>query len=209
MAEAELETSKLTVSQLLSVAAGIANSLEGNAHFPTPEPPLEELRKVISELAMAEKIWQERRDAASQAQIVRDEIAGTLRDALGREVAYVQEASDGEAAKILSAGLHLHEGLSLWPFGAPGDVEAIMASAGDEPGEIDLTWDPIPDAGGYEIEMTADLCGNGPWEQASATVKSKATIEHLASRGHYWFRVRAINHRGAGDWSPPVMKLAP
>jgi hypothetical protein len=51
--------------------------------------------------------------------------------------------------------------------------------------------------------------GEGPWEQSGATTKSKITIEQLDNRTRYWFRVRAVNERGAGDWSPPVMKYAP
>lgn len=209
MADAELDTSKLTITQLLSVAASVANSLEGNSHFPEPDPTPAELQQIMAELAAAEKKTHEQRELANKAQVARDGMAENLRDALAREVVYVQKVSDGDTAKILSAGLHVEEGLRLWPFGAPGDVEVLLASAGDQRGEIDLSWDPIPDASGYEIEMTSDLCGNGPWEQAGATVKSAITIEHLVSRGHFWFRVRAINDRGAGDWSPPVMKLAP
>lgn len=209
MAEAELEIAKLTVPELLAVAAGVASALKDNIHFPAPQPAPEELEALVTELAKAEETCREQRLRISEAQAARDSIAENLRAAMEREVAYVQEASGGDLAKILSASLHVEEEKRLWPFGAAGDVDDLSASAGDEPGEIDLAWDPVPGASGYEVEMTSDFSGEGDWEQGGATTKSKITIEKLTSRARYWFRVRAINDRGAGDWSPAMMKFAP
>lgn len=136
-----------------------------------------------------------------KVQAARDAIAEALRKALAQEVAYVQQASEGDVAKILSANLHVEEETHLWPFGSAGDVDELAASAGDEPGEIDLAWDPVPGASGYEVEMASDLIAEDSWEQGGATTKSKITIQNLNSRTRYWFRVRAVNERGAGDWS--------
>jgi len=209
MAEAELDVSKLSVPELLATAAGIASALEGNANFPEPKPTPGILKEIASELERAEVIYREERKRVIKAQAVRDSLAETLRAALAQEVEYVQEASGGEVAKILSANLHVEEETRIWPFGSAGDVEELSASAGDEAGEIDLAWDPVPGASGYEVEIAYDITGEGPWEQSGATTKSKLTIERLDNRTRYWFRVRAVNERGAGDWSPAVMKFAP
>ena len=209
MAEAELDIPKLTVPELLAIAAGMASALEGNPHFPTPNPSPDELTKIVAELGEAEEAYRQERQRANKAQAVRDSIAQTLRDALAREVEYVQEASDGDMAKILSANLHVQEETHLWPFGSAGDVDELSASAGDQPGEIDLAWDPVPGASGYEVEIAYDFTGEGPWEQSGATTQSKITIQNLDNRTRYWFRVRAVNERGAGDWNAPVMKFAP
>ncbi len=209
MAEAELDLQKLSVHELLATSAGIASALEGNENFPQPEPSPEILRELSAQLAAAEEAYREQRLLANKAQAMRDTLAETLREALLRERDYVQEASGGDIAKILSANLHVEEEAHLWPFGAAGDVEELAASAGDEAGEIDLAWDPVPGASGYEVEIAYDITGEGPWEQSGATTKSKITIEKLNNRTRYWFRVRAVNERGAGDWSPAVMKFAP
>lgn len=209
MAEAELDIPNLTAAELITAAAGVASALEGNAHFPEPNPSPEELQRIAAELTKAEAVYREQRNGMIKAQAVRDSIAEELREALAREVEYVQAASGGELAMILSANLHVEEETSLWPFGSAGDVEDLSASAGDEPGEIDLAWDPVARAKGYEVEIAYDFTGEGPWEQSGATTKSKITIEKLIPRTRYWFRVRAVNERGAGDWSPALMKFAP
>lgn len=207
MAEAELDVEKLMVPELIAAAAGIATALRGNEKFPSPEPTPDALSELAAQLTRAEKEYRDRRRLTSEAQAQRDSLAEILREALLCEVDYVQKASEGDMAAILSANLHVEEEVHLWPFGAAGDVEELSASAGDLPGEIDLAWDPVPAASGYEVELAYDLAGEGPWEQGGATTKSKITIEGLTNRTRYWFRVRAINERGSGEWSPPLMKF--
>lgn len=207
MAEAELNVDELAVPALLATAAGIASALEGNANFPSPDPPPEELDRLAADLAEADRIYSEHRQRAVQAKATRDEIAERLRRALTEEVAYVQEASGGEIAKILSANLHVEEVAGFWPFNTIGQVEELTASSGDQPGEIDLAWDAVPGASGYEVEASTDPLGE-VWEQSGATAQSKITIEQLDSHTRYRFRVRAIGERGAGDWSETVMKFA-
>lgn len=209
MAEAELNVMEMAVPQLLATAAGVANALKGNPDFPAPNPSIADLEEFLGKLAEAEKSYLRDRRQASDSQIARDLLADRLRLALADEVAYVQHASGGDVAKILSANLHVEEGRRLFSFGGAGDVEVLTASAGDEPGEIDLAWDPAPRASGYEVELAHDLQDEEPWEQIGATTKSKITIEKLSKHTAYWFRVRAVNDRGAGDWSEPVMKMAP
>jgi hypothetical protein len=208
MAEAELDTRKLLVPELLAIAAGVASAMEGNPHFPAPNPTPQELTQLAAELTEADRIYREERLRATKAQAVRDSIAEKLRKALAEEVQYVQEASEGDLTKILSANLHVEEETQLWPFGAAGDVDELSASAGDAPGEIDLAWDPVPGASGYEVEIAHDLIGEESWEQCGASTMSKMTIQNLSNQVRCWFRVRAVNERGAGDWSAPVMKFA-
>ena len=209
MAEVELNFQELTVPELLATASGVAGALEGNEHFPSPQPPPAELDRLAGELTKAEEEYRQQKTLASAAKVRRDQIAEDLRDALTQEAQYVQEQSGGNIAKILSASLHVEETTSYWPFNRMGQIEELSASAGDELGEIDLDWEPIAGASGYEVEVAYDLLGEGPWEQSGATTKSKITIEKLSNRTRYWFRVRAVGERGAGDWSDPVMKFAP
>jgi len=209
MAEVELNIQELTIPELLATAAGIASALEGNPNFPTPNPPPAELDRIAAELTAAEREYRDQRARANTAKVARDQAADTLRKALADEADYVQETSGGDVAKILSASLHVEETTSFWPFGSVGEVEELSSSAGDQPGEIDLVWEPVPSAQGYEVEIAYDLLGEGPWEQSGATTKSKITIESLSNRTRYWFRVRAVGERGAGDWSEPTMKFAP
>lgn len=209
MAEVELNIEELTVPELLALAAGISTALENNAHFPAPQPTPQELDRLAAELRTADATFRERRRLAGEAQAVRVELADRLRQALSQEADYVQEASGGHIAKILSANLHVEEETRFWPFRSVARVEDFSASAGDQPGEIDLAWDPVPGASGYEVEIAYDLTGEGPWEQSGASVHSKLTVEQLNKHTRYWFRIRAVAESGVGEWSEPLMKFAP
>lgn len=209
MAEIELNVDAMLVPELLALAAGVASALEDNAHFPNPEPNSEELMALTRNVTAAEEAWRAQRALAVQAKVELDKAADALRAGLTLEATYVQKQSGGEIAKILSANMHVEEGTSFWPFNRMGQVEELSASMGDQPGEIDLSWDPVANASGYEVEVAYDLNGEGPWEQSGATTQSRITIENLSNRTRYWFRVRAVSDSGAGDWSESATKFAP
>lgn len=206
MAEAELNVEELSTSELIAVAAGIAAALKGNANFSNPRPTPMEIDSLTEELVNADTVYDEHLRRVADARVVRNEVARRLRDAVSRVVQYVQEASEGDAAKILSANLHVQETKHLWPFSGAGQVDEVLASQGDLPGEIDLAWDAVPGAIGYEVETAMDFEGQN-WEQAGATANSRITMEELEMGMRYWFRVRAVGKRGAGAWSKPVMKF--
>lgn len=208
MADVDLNVTELSVPELLATAAGVASALEKNENFPHPDPDPEELERLADAVSKAEGKYREERARANAAQVERDHLAEELRAALVREAAYVQEVSGGSIAKILSANLHVEEPTSLWPFGSLAQVDELTSSVGDQPGEIDLAWNPVAAASGYEVEVAYDLTGEGPWEQSGATTQSKITIEKLDNRTRYWFRVRAVGEKNVGDWSDPVMRYA-
>jgi hypothetical protein len=209
MADVELNLLELTVPELLATAAGIASALENNANFPNPAPAPEVLEALTNEVAAADEAFRKQRTLANEAKAVLEKATEALREALGQEADYVQKQSGGDIAKILSANLHVEEETSFWPFNRMRQVEELAASMGDQPGEIDLSWDPVANASGYEVEIAYDLNGEGPWEQSGATTHSKITIEKLNNRTRYWFRVRAVGEHGAGEWSEAVTKFAP
>lgn len=209
MAEIELHLHEMTVGELLVFAAGVASALTGNESFPEPNPSPGQLTALCDELVAADEEHRQQQAVLTQARIVLDRKTAALREALAVEAAYVQEQSGGSISKMLSANMPVAEGSGIWPFNRIAQVENLAASMGDQPGEIDLSWDPVPRASGYEIEVAYDLTGEGPWEQCGATTASKITLEKLNNRTRYWFRVRAVGEHGDGDWSDAVTKFAP
>src|SRR5690349_106944 len=64
------------------------------------------------------------------------------------------------------------------PVSAP-DSPDIFCTAGDNPGEIDLQWDPVYDAQNYLIEISVEKPSN--WYQIASTKSSKITLQGLQS----------------------------
>lgn len=209
MADVDLKLDDLTVPELISAGARLADGLTGNQHFPNPAPAPADIEALVQKLSAAQDEYRVHRNRLAELNAARDAIADDLKTLLARGATYVQNASDGDAEKILSANLHVEHGFSMWPFGSLDQVDELSASVGDQPGEIDLAWDPVPGAAGYEVEISRDVAPYGPWEPAAATGQSKTTLEQLTRKQRYWIRVRAVTEDKTGDWSDPVMKTAP
>lgn len=209
MADVEFNPDELDMHSLIAWASRLADGLSSNENFPGTPPPLEALHGALQELKVKHEEYRSQRRQLNDLKLERDPSAERLREALLAGVNYVQQASGGDMKKIMSANLPVEHGLDIWPFNNPGQVHELSASGGDGPGEIELMWDPVGGAAGYEIEISHDLGWPEEWAQCGATDKSKTTIDQLISGVRYWFRVRAANEKGIGAWSDPVTKFAP
>ncbi|MFA6599263.1 MAG: fibronectin type III domain-containing protein [Ignavibacteriaceae bacterium] len=82
-------------------------------------------------------------------------------------------------------------------------VTNLSAAIGDEPGEIDINFDRVKAATGYEFQLSVDT--PEAWTNAGATGKtSKFTFTALTAGKKYWIRVRAFRGEEKGIWSNPV-----
>ena len=96
----------------------------------------------------------------------------------------------------------------------PDKVENLQVTPGDETGEGDLVWDPLPQTAidGYFLEINVtDPIDPSEWDSASprSVSKSKATITGLTTGQKYWVRVIAFIGSGEGPPSDPKAFLAP
>ncbi|MFA6978027.1 MAG: fibronectin type III domain-containing protein [Ignavibacteriaceae bacterium] len=82
-------------------------------------------------------------------------------------------------------------------------VTNLSAAIGDEPGEIDINFDRVRAATGYEFQLSVDT--PEAWTNAGAAGKtSKFTFTALTAGKKYWIRVRAFRGEEKGIWSNPV-----
>ncbi len=89
---------------------------------------------------------------------------------------------------------------------SPAEIDQVTnlsAAIGDEPGEIDINFDRVKAATGYEFQLSAD--NPDTWTNAGAAGKtSKFTFTALTAGKKYWIRVRAFRGEEKGIWSNPV-----
>ena len=117
-----------------------------------------------------------------------------------------QQESGGDEAKILSTGFAVRAAGS--PVGAlPAPID-FLATFGDNPGEVDVTWSAVKGAKSYIVEVRENVAGTA-WGGARVVTKSRATIDGLTTGKTYAFRVRAVGTAGEGPWSDESLKLAP
>lgn len=209
MAKVKLALSRLTPDELVSLANQIKTAMTGNANFTTPNPTLTAIGTLIT--AAQTKITAQKAavQAATTATSDRDAALDALRVALVQLSAYVENITGGDAVKIQSAAMSVKAPAA--PIGQLLQVSNLAVTAGDDDGEVNITWDPVRGAKSYQIQYCLDPITPTGWRDVAPTSKSKKTISGLTSGVRVWVRVRAIAPKEAniGAWSDPSVKTVP
>lgn len=210
MAKVKLELQSKNDESLRTFAQNHIVSIEGNPSYPTPDPTalIFDAKEAAYSAKLAEIAAVETSLKSLRAQ--KDELRVDLEAALNVRGGYVDDASGGDEAKILSAGFQVQSnGTATTSIAAP---ERVTPTMGDNDGEIDLAWNRVVKAKSFIIEMRehSDTSAPGPWVQVKVSTRSSATITGLVTGKKYAFRVRALGpNELESPWSPEVICLAP
>lgn len=209
MARVKLNFAKLSLTEKIARARLIVSKMTANAAaFPNPVPALSEVTAAIEAMDKSYRDALEARARAKEltAQLEDDEDA--LASLMSRLVSFVDSASGGDEQVILSAGMDVREP-SVPTSQPPAPPQNLNATAGDKDGEIDLSWDTVPGAVSYIVQMSSNPPTDNSWSQAAIGTASKQSVGGLTSGQKYWFRVAAIGSAGQSGWSDPTVKMAP
>lgn len=210
MSKVKLDLQRKDYGVLRIFAQSHRDALVGNANYPTPEPSvavydpsLQEFSDKLDQISAAEVALQTLRAE-------RDALRLDLEKNLNGRGSYVDTASGGDLAKILSAAFEVQAGAtSTTSMEKPYDVSATM---GDNPGEIDLSCHAVAKTKSYIMEMRhhSDTAAPGLWTQAKISGRSSATLSGLTSGMKYAFRIRALGPNDLeSPWSDEAICMAP
>lgn len=208
MVKVKLELRKKTPAQKIDYGKTIVAKMTGNATYATPNPPLATITTAITNLSAATAEVVAARKTL-EAKVAAVELAEANLDATLTQLGnYVENISNGDEAKILSAGMDVRKDASA--TGAlPDKVASVNATIGDSAGEIDLSWDKIEGAKSYVVETALSSMDPLEWKHMVVSTRSKAEVGTLKSGASYHLRVAAVGSAGQGPWSDPVVKVAP
>ncbi len=207
MAQIKLNFSRLSIPEKVARARQIATAMTGNANFPTPTPVLTLISDAADLLELAAAETQAARQAAKAKTTFQNTREDQLDKLIAKAVAYVTAVAGGSELIIQSAGMDVR----ATPVSAtiPAQPQGLAATAGDNDGAMDLSWDPVSDAASYALEKSPDPPTANSWTHAGVSTKSTFTITGLQSGARLWFRVAAVNAAGQGAWSDPATKTVP
>lgn len=207
MSKVKLELFQKSLAQKIELGKTIVTKMTGNTTFAAPNPLLTTVATAITnlttasaDLEAARKTVELKMSALGQTEKVFD----LLLTQLGN---YVDNVSNGDEAKILSAGMDVQKERST-----PTSIDKVVyvsATIGDNSGEIDLSWDKVSGAKSYVVETALSSMNPLEWKHMLVSTKSKAEIGKLKSGEGYQIRVAAVGAAGQGAWSDPVVKVAP
>lgn len=197
----------MSITEKIQFVRQIVAAMTGNTTFPTPEPPLADITSAVNALEAAYNEANAARQNAVSLTSVMDDKEQSLNALIAKLANYVENKSDGDQAKIQSAGMLVRS--KPVPIGALPAPENLIATAGDGECEIDLSWNPVRGANGYPIEYCEDPITPTGWKPAGVSTKSSHIVKGLTSGKKYWFKVAAVGAAGQGPWSDPATKYAP
>ncbi len=204
IAKVKLGLAKLKLDSKLQRTQTITTAMADNENFPAPNPPLEDLSTLRSNIIAKTNAIDAMKVALEFEMTERNLMVKGLDEALMQEAAYVQTASGGKAEIILSAGMEVADTPSpVGPLPAPQDLQAFTSAF---KGRVDTKWEPVAGRSSYVVESAVNP--DGPWSQIAVTTRANCTATGLTGGTKYWFRARAVGAAGAGPWSEPVMKMA-
>jgi hypothetical protein len=93
---------------------------------------------------------------------------------------YVESVAGADESVISSAGMDPKSsgGAPILPE-APTGLEITV---GDREGELDISWDPVPNAKSYPIQRSSDPNTPANWTHAGTSTKSSTTIGRPSER---------------------------
>jgi hypothetical protein len=208
MAKVKLNLRGLTIPEKISRARQIVAAMGNNSNFDAPQPPLAQINSAISNLEVSYNAVQTARQEAKVQTATMGVREGELVRVMSQLAGYVEAVAGDNEEIVLSAGMDVRAPASATtaPPHAPAD---LTATAGDQEGEIDLTWDTVAGARSYVVERSPDPPTATSWTHAGVSPRSQTTINGLTPGTRCWFRVAAVNAAGQGPWSDPATKLVP
>jgi hypothetical protein len=204
----KLDLQGKTVPQKIQFLRDLVTQMTGNANYPTPSPALSAITAKANALEAALGTQAAAQQAAKTATTNLETKEGEADAAVNSLSNYVWETSGGDEAKIQSAGMSLRAPKT--PTTSLPAPQGLAVTAGDNEGELDAVWDPVPKNKGYEVQTSPDPVTGTSWAFAETSTASKTTLTGLPSGSKIWVRVRALGPKKIkSPWSDPAVKRVP
>lgn len=184
--------------QLLSAATTIIAAMTGNSNFPTPTPALEDIQDLLDDFST--KLAAARKRGSPEDTALKDESFPLLVSGLQKLGYYVNSVADGRLSVLLSSGFPTNASSS--PSLVPDSVLNVRTSDTNQSGQMRLDFQPQKKVRLYEYCYRKVSTPEVPWSDRVVTGTSRNNVIAPLEPGQYYeVRVRAVNNKGAGDWS--------
>ena len=196
----------LPIPEKVEFGRQVKISMTGNAYFANPAPTLTALDTACTDLETAYNNAEQTRLLSKSKTVIQNQKETAFNDLMNQLANYVENASNGDEAKIKSSGMNA-KAKAVKSAAVLSKPENLSATTGDKSNEVDLHWDKTAGSYSYEIEICPDPIDDTKWQHTKTVTKTSATVSELTSGQRYWFRVAAVSAQGESGWSNPVSKI--
>lgn len=189
---------EMSDDQLLTIATTILAAMTGNAYFPNPTPDLADIQLLLDDYSV--KLAAARKRGSPEDTALKDDSADLLIAGLQKLAYHVNSVAEGKLAIVLSSGFLTNA--QDTPTQTPNIVLNIQLSDTNQSGQMRLDFDSQKRVRLYEYCFRKVSTPEEPWSERFITTSSRNNVIAPLEVGQYYeVRVRAVNGKGAGDWS--------
>jgi len=192
----DVSTSKYADSELTIQTGHIVDKMTDNPNFKEPDPALANLTAAnVAFLAAIARVL----NGSKEDTVIKNNCRVTLETLLKSEADYVQRASNGDEAIILSSGFDVNR--KAGTVGQLNKPTNLMLKPGSNRGSLWVSCEVVDNASFYVIEYTVGpVTADSVWIQTTST-KRKLLIDGLASGKEYFFRMAGGGSDPSRVWS--------
>jgi hypothetical protein len=197
-------TSRLPITDKLVKGQDIITKSTNNPAVPGNGAALTTFSNAQADLQAANADYEASRQNCMQKQAARENALAGWNTALNGLAGVTENATQGDAEKILSAGFDVRAPRTPKPpLGAPTDV---LAQTNGAPGVTKLNWSPMDGARLYVIQQNPNPTQENGWVQAATSTKSRCETDGVQPGTEMWYRVAGVDGDGQGPWSAPTCR---
>ena len=193
----KLGMNKMSVPELMSFSIHVVSKMNGNTHFPVPQPALDKITNAITALQNAFDLAQGAGPQQTATMHQHKMLLETMLTALGNYVESV--ANDVANAETGAETIILSSGMNVKQF-TPHQKQTFRVKAGNLPGTILLFAESVK-RGSHEWQYNNPPADG--WTDAEPTVQASTMIMGLESGKRYSFRHRTVLPGGTTAWGDP------
>ncbi len=196
----------MSVPDKIQFGRAVYTATDNNPYFPTTNPTRAALLAKLDKLEASANEAQVARAIAKSKTSIQDADAAELDWTLTQLAAFIETASDGDKAKIESAGFSVRNPpVPIGELPAPVDLQVLPS---EHSGSADVSWKSVYGAKSYLIERAEDAQALA-YGVIGTSTKKQTSLNSMVSGKKYWFRVSAVGAAGQSAWSDPVPLFAP
>lgn len=209
MAKVKLELEFMTDEQVFSAAKLHKTKMTGNAKFASPIPTAAIFDQDLADYGDSLDWIKDTEAALKSRRALKETQKAKVKTNMSQRRGYVDSASKGVAEDILTTGFDIQS--DRVPTTSLPRPQNLIATIGDNAGEIDLGCDAVKKAQSYIWECREHVDGQvaGAWSQVKVGGRSTITATGLVSGRKYAFRVRALGpNETESPWSDEAVCMA-
>jgi len=186
--------------ELKNKADNIVVCMTGNLKFVSLEPKVLQIK---TQNDVFDSYLVRTNQTGKQFTLEKSQVRSVLEGYMGSTALQVQDITNGDEAAIISAGFDVKR--KPTPVGLLERPEKVVANPGPTRGSLEISWEVVPNARMYEVEIVEYPETDKSVRQRTSTTKHKIVVDGLIRGQAYSIQVAGAGSDPGRVWSDAII----